>query len=830
VTNWFNNQGLVTVVSNAAGQVGSTLYDIEDHATNTVNSSGVRIISSYDALGRLLTRTYPDTGVDRFGYSARGLTAYTNQLGQTNFYGYDEAGRKTFETNANLEVTQFKYDSSGNLTNLVDGKSQKTYWLYDREGRVTNKLDHLTLPMFIYKYNTNGWLTNRWTPEKNNTYYAYDKVGNLTNVDYASSTDLTLKYDAANRLTNLTDAVLGTTLFGYTAAGFLASEDGPWANDTVSLSYQNQRRSALSLLSPNGSAWSQTYVYDGASRLTNIVSPAGSSVYTYLAALDGVTTASGLIQKIALPNGANITNAFDTTGRLLKTHLRNSTGDLLNSHEYVYNAGNQRTKQTRTAGDFVDYTYDPIGQLKTALGKESGGSTSRLHEQLGYAYDAAGNLNYRTNNALIQNFNVNSLNQISNVTRNATNALTVAGTTTMPATSVTVNGSTASLYSDSTFAKSGFTPVDGSNTFTAIAQDSLSRLDTNSITVYLPTNAVYAYDQNGNLTNDSKRVFTYDDENQLTGIVVSNEWKAEFVYDGKMRRRIERNYEWRNSAWVKTSETRFVYDGNVVLQERNENNTPVVTLTRGKDLSGTLEGAGGIGGLLARSEMSNVQSPHAYFHADGNGNVTMLIDTNQHVAAKYIFDPFGRTLSKSGPLADANRYQFSSKPLHDRSGLYDYLYRWYAPEIQRWVNRDPIGENGGYNLHVFAGNNSVTWIDKNGLTIIIGTTPPILVPRPIFVPRPILLPRPILIPIPFPPQVPPMPVPLPMPIPKPGGRNAPPAKCEPPHETERCDKTRHWVDPETGRDFCTYSCTKSGTFKDEGEGCDKQTRYRVVPK
>jgi len=275
----------------------------------------------------------------------------------------------------------------------------------------------------------------------------------------------------------------------------------------------------------------------------------------------------------------------------------------------------------------------------------------------------------------------------------------MAGTTTLPATSVTVNGSNATLYSDSTFAKSGFTPVNGNNTYTAIAQDSLSRLDTNSITVYLPTNAVYAYDQNGNLTNDSKRVFTYDDENQLTGIVVSNEWKAEFVYDGKMRRRIERNYEWRNSAWVKTSETRFVYDGNVVIQERNENNTPVVTLTRGKDLSGSLEGAGGIGGLLAMTENSklNLQNSslaHNYFHADGNGNVTMLIDTNQHAAARYIYDPFGRTLSKSGPLADANRYQFSSKPLHDRSGLYDYLYRWYAPEIQRWLNRDPLRERG----------------------------------------------------------------------------------------------------------------------------------------
>jgi hypothetical protein len=246
-------------------------------------------------------------------------------------------------------------------------------------------------------------------------------------------------------------------------------------------------------------------------------------------------------------------------------------------------------------------------------------------------------MNIRTNNALIQNFNVNSLNEISNITRNVTNALTVAGTTTVPASSVTVNGNSATLYADSTFAKSGFTPANGNNTYTAIAQDSLGRKDTNSITVYLPTNAIYAYDLNGNLTNDSLHVFTYDDENRLTGIVVSNEWKAEFVYDGKMRRRIERNYRWQSSAWVKTSETHFIYDDNLIVQERNENNTPQVTLTHGKDLSESLQGAGGNGGLLAFSQHSTPNPQHAYYHSDGNGNVTMLIDANQHTAAKYIY-------------------------------------------------------------------------------------------------------------------------------------------------------------------------------------------------
>ncbi len=48
----------------------------------------------------------------------------------------------------------------------------------------------------------------------------------------------------------------------------------------------------------------------------------------------------------------------------------------------------------------MDYTYDNIGQLQTAKGKESGG-TARKQEQFGYGYDAAWNLNNVTDFSLI---------------------------------------------------------------------------------------------------------------------------------------------------------------------------------------------------------------------------------------------------------------------------------------------------------------------------------------------------------------------------------------------------------------------------------------------
>jgi RHS repeat-associated protein len=163
-----------------------------------------------------------------------------------------------------------------------------------------------------------------------------------------------------------------------------------------------------------------------------------------------------------------------------------------------------------------------------------------------------------------------------------------------------------------------------------------------------------------------------------------------------MRRRIERDYNWTGSTWAKTNEVHFIYDGNVVIQERDANNLPKVTYTRGNDLSGTLQGAGGIGGLLARSDNTQMaigsSSAHTYYHSDGNGNVTMLINNLQLVQAKYLYDPFGNTLSMSGPLASANVYRFSSKEWNASSGLYYYLYRFYDPNLQRWLNRDPLGD------------------------------------------------------------------------------------------------------------------------------------------
>jgi RHS repeat-associated protein len=179
-------------------------------------------------------------------------------------------------------------------------------------------------------------------------------------------------------------------------------------------------------------------------------------------------------------------------------------------------------------------------------------------------------------------------------------------------------------------------------------------------------------------------------------------------------------------GWQLTNEVRHLYDGMLVVQEQNFdpqlstiNPQQVVTYTRGLDLSGTLQGAGGIGGLLARSDHSrlNAQPATAFYHSDGNGNVTALLNPAGGLVAQYAYDPYGQLLLARGPLADKNTYRFSSKEWHHHAGLYYFGYRFYDPNLQRWLNPDPISEAGGMNLYGFVHNAPLNSFDPYGLAI-----------------------------------------------------------------------------------------------------------------
>ena len=167
--------------------------------------------------------------------------------------------------------------------------------------------------------------------------------------------------------------------------------------------------------------------------------------------------------------------------------------------------------------------------------------------------------------------------------------------------------------------------------------------------------------------------------------------------------------------WLPLETHTFVWDGNNIFLEKVEfadGTTRTFEYFWGMDNSGTEQGAGGVGGLFAVS-MDGVFYIPCYDH---NGNIVLYLSETGAIAVQYTYDPYGNIIESSGPLADAFSFGFSTQ-YHDREiGMVGYQERVYSPVLGRWLNRDPIEEDGGVNLYVFCGNNPACFFDIYGLT------------------------------------------------------------------------------------------------------------------
>ena len=209
--------------------------------------------------------------------------------------------------------------------------------------------------------------------------------------------------------------------------------------------------------------------------------------------------------------------------------------------------------------------------------------------------------------------------------------------------------------------------------------------------------------------------------------------KLDFAYDQLSRRTQKVVSTWNGSAYVPQSTNRFVYDGWNLAVRLTSDLGPLESFTWGTDLSGSLQGAGGVGGLLSVTVHTG-PNPGAYFCCyDGNGNVMGLINAaDGSVAARYEYDPFGELLRATGPLAEANPFRFSTQYTDDETDLVCYLHRYYNPSTGNWPNRDPLGEPGFEllrgkqasasagepNRYLFVKNSPLQNIDPDGLDLI----------------------------------------------------------------------------------------------------------------
>ena len=260
------------------------------------------------------------------------------------------------------------------------------------------------------------------------------------------------------------------------------------------------------------------------------------------------------------------------------------------------------------------------------------------------------------------------------------------------------------------------TPSGGTLTSYYATADGSNVPGANSRNQYAAINSVKPiHDADGNMTSGpiptttSLRTLVWDAENRLTEVKYGTTTLVRYHYDAAGRR---------IAAIASGVTTLHLYDGwNPIAEYAGQ------TLTRtylwGMDLSGSIQGAGGVGGLLAVRVHSTGAATY-YPTYDGNGNVSEYLNASGVIKAHYEYDPFGNTLSVANlatedtTLKNALAHRFSTKPRDAVTGLYYYGYRWYDPVTGRWPSRDPIGEDGGVNLYGFTENDDINYFDDLG--------------------------------------------------------------------------------------------------------------------
>jgi RHS repeat-associated protein len=696
----FNNADQIVSVTSpppgtgAPAQTTTTYFDAMGRATSIAQADGTTVNNVFSLRGELLrtsgSRTYP------VGYS---YEAQGRMKTMTNW--------STFSSSTGARVTTWHYDAQrGWMTNKVYDDSKGTKYSYTAAGRLSTRL----------------WARGT------NTTYTYNNFGDLSEVRYNDNNGTPTNrytYTRRGQQDTITRGSNSWKLF-YTAAGQLLSEAGT-AGTVNGLRVTNAfdaflRRTSVGSANGATTLTAHDYGYDTAGRLSSAADGTFAATYSYLAN-------SRLVSQIEFTSNSIVklttTKTYDNLNRLSLISSAPSASSAL-SYRYSYNDANQRTRVNLADGSFWIYEYDSLGQVKSG-NRYWSDWTPVAGQQFEYGFDDIGNRSSTkaggdSAGAGLRTaaYTANNLNQITQ--REVPAYLNVIGAATATATNVNVNDTLA--YRKGEYYRVELNPDNSANAvWQSVTNRAVLNGSTNGVTgnAFLPqTPEIFGYDADGNLTNDGRWAYVWDGENRLirqfapTTAPSGSVHALTYRYDWQGRRISKTVSNWNGGAWSKVLDEKFVYDGWNLLSSLNaSNNAVVLAFLWGTDLSGSLQGAGGVGGLLAVDAKGASVTFPAY---DGNGNIIALANAADGTTlATYEYGPFGEVIRASGTGANSNPFRFSTKFQDDETDCLYYGYRFYNQSCGRWLNRDPIEERGGLNLYAQVLNDPISYVDILGL-------------------------------------------------------------------------------------------------------------------
>jgi RHS repeat-associated protein len=246
----------------------------------------------------------------------------------------------------------------------------------------------------------------------------------------------------------------------------------------------------------------------------------------------------------------------------------------------------------------------------------------------------------------------------------------------------------------------------GNRTTATLLGQGLVNYTANSLNQYTAINtAAPTYDANGNTLTLPGRTFSYDGQSRLTAAQATDSLSAlhaaSFVYDARNRQ---------VSRTVDGTTTYFVWDGWSMLAEYrllNGTLTQVARYVHGPRLDEILV------------QQRNTQPTPTYLHEDALGSTYLLTNAAGTAFERYAYSAFGEVsaFNATGAVVanPSTRFLYTGREWLNELGLNDHRNRFYLPSLGRWINRDPIGENGGVNLYAYVGNSVIIFYDARGL-------------------------------------------------------------------------------------------------------------------
>ena len=673
----YNPQGRINQVTDQVGQKTSYTYDAAGEQLLSVTDAGGTISYTYETGGAkanaIKSITYPDGTTSNFEYDAQGRLTKQSGTGGVGAvsYAFDSAGGITV-TDANGKSAQVLVNERGQVAQSTDALGRTSKFLYDDQGNLKqviapgNSTAKLT-------YDSKNNVTSTTDALNQQVNFSYDPTFNqLSTVRDQKGQTMTYNYDPKGNLTSIVYPDSSKETFSYDAKGYTTVSNNRRSQETK---YTYDPRGFLTkkefadgttanfeydvkgnLTKATDADSSVTYAYDAANRLTNV--DYGSN-HTLAFTYD----AGGRRTQMVDQDGFATNYSYDTLGRLKQ--LTDKAG--ANIISYTYDTVGQLAREDNGNGTFTTYSYDDAGQVLSIINSKA---DKTINSRFDYTYD---NLGRRTSMTTLDgktSYGYDGIGQLTSVTLPTGRAIEYKYDAAGNRTTVKDSGVTATY-------------------------------NTNNLNQYTTAgSATYTYDKDGNLTAKTEAGktsgFSYDIENRLIGVTnADGTWQYKYDALGNRIATIQNG-----------TRTDYLLDptglGDVVSEYNGASKTASYTY--------------GLG-LVSRVDNTNTA---AFYDADAIGSTAGLTGSNGSYLNRYIYLPFGESLTKTETVANPFEYVGQYGVMNESNGLDFMRARFYTPGEGRFISADPIGINGGINLHSYVVNNPVSFVDLTGSSPSIG--------------------------------------------------------------------------------------------------------------